>query len=106
MTGEKTPESLRKDGASVGVCGFTLYPVADIFWLNISSLFIGKKRRGQIPKDIAVFDGKMSMEQFVPFKLTRHKVTSIVARIWDPLGKLTPLTVRFKRDLRSKKIRF
>ena len=23
-----------------------------------------------------------------------------MARIWDPLGKLTPLTVRFKRDLR------
>ena len=23
-----------------------------------------------------------------------------MTRIWDPLGKLTPLTVRFKRDLR------
>ena len=100
MSGEKPPESLSKDGASVGVCGFTWYPVADIYRLNISSLFIGKKKRGQIPKEILVFDGKMSMEQFVPSKITRRKVTSIVARIWDPLGKLTPLTVRFKRDLR------
>ena len=33
--------------------------------------------------------------------LTRRKITSVVARIPDILGRLAPLTLKFKHDLRK-----
>ena len=41
------------------------------------------------------------LEQFVPANLTRRQVTSKLASLFDILGKLTPVIVGFKVDLRG-----
>ena len=40
------------------------------------------------------------MEKFVPSNLTRRMITSTIAKIWDLLGKTTPITLMLKYYLR------
>ena len=53
--------------------------------------------------NLSVFNPqKQSMDEFLTKNiLTRRKITSVVARIPDILGRLAPLTLKFKHDLRK-----
>ena len=43
----------------------------------------------------------MKIEDYVPINLTRRQITRAVAKTWDPTGKLAPLSLRIKHDLRK-----
>ena len=100
ISGEKPDESLTDDGVSIKFAGMCWLPEIDAVKLNIQPLHFGKKKRGRFPPNLKVFDGKMCLDQFVPKHLSRRNCTSVVARIYDLTGKLAPLTLKFKYDLR------
>ena len=103
LSNESPPEQLTDDGASVSIPYLTWYPKIDCYKLNISSLHFGKKSRGRFNPNLSVFDPqRQSMDEFLAENtVTRRKITSVVARIPDILGRLAPLTLRFKHDLRK-----
>ena len=101
---QKPPEQLTEDGVSIGLPYKTWYTEIDHFKLNISSLHFGKKKRGRFSPDLEIFDANnhKTIENFVEKKIiTRRNCTSVVARIPDLLGRVAPLTLRFKHDLRK-----
>ena len=101
ISGENPPTDVSKDGVSVDLGGHTWYPAADLFTLNLHPLCFQKKKRGKLPDGAVFYDPKtMRLEKFVPNPLTRRMVTSTIAKLWDLLGKLTPVTLKFKHDLR------
>ena len=101
VTGEKPPPDVTKDGVSVELGGMTWFPEADLYTLNIPPICFAKKQRGKLPAGELVFDPKtMILEDYVPSKLSRRMVTSAIAKVWDLMGKTTPVTLRFKHDLR------
>ena len=104
ISGEKPPDQLSDDGVSIGFSGLTWYPEIDSFKLNISSLHFGKKKRGRHSLELDIYDPvkHSSVESFLKDKVvTRRKCTSVVARLFDMYGKLEPLKLRFKSDLRQ-----
>ena len=102
LAGEKPPPEVTKDGESVDLGGILWYTEPDLYTLNLPPLCFDKKRRGKLPEGSTHFDPKtMTLEQFVPGKLTRRMVTSAVAKMWDMMGKITPVTLRLKHDLRK-----
>ena len=102
MSGQNPPEELTEDGVSVSLTGMTWFPSVDSFKLNISNLHFGKKKRGRyIDLDVFDMDKHGNIENFVENKvITRRNCTSVIARIYDLCGKVAPLTLRFKHDLR------
>ena len=102
MSGEKPPPEVSKDGISVDFGGMVWYTEPDIYTLNTPALCLDKKQRGRLPEGSFGFDVKsMSMEEYVPMNLTRRQITRALAKVWDLLGKLTPVTLRMKHDLRK-----
>ena len=64
-------------------------------------MHFGKKQRGRLPDNVKIFDGEFAdLEKFVPQKLTRRKVASKLASVYDLLGKFSPLMAGLKVDLR------
>ena len=102
-SGEDPPAELSEDGKTIGFAGMTWAPQIDCFKLNLDKLHFGRKRRGRYPEDLKKFDGNfgITMEEFVPKTLTRLMCTSVTCRIYDIPGKLAPLTLRLKHDLRK-----
>ena len=84
------PEHLSNDGKSVIVGGLQWYPKDDLISINIGELNFGKKNRGRKSE---------SMRGIIPDKITRRDCAGKVAEIWDPLGRVAPLTSGFKMDL-------
>ena len=102
LSGEKPDSDVSLDGVSVGFGGLLWYPEADTYSLNIPSLCFERKQRGKLPDGAFGFDPKaMSMEDYVPENLSRRQITRAVARVWDPTGKLAPITLRIKHDIRK-----
>ena len=80
------------------------FPVLDSYKLNISSLHFGKKSCGKHSSDLDVYDVRLhgSIDEFLVDKiLTRRKCTSFMARIYDPIGKIEPVKLRLKNDIRK-----
>ena len=100
--GQDPPTDVSKDGVSVDIGGHTWYTKSDIYSINIPPICLTKKQRGRLPEGVYGYDPRtMSLEEFVPSSLTRRMCTSTVAKVWDPLGKLAPITLRLKHDLRK-----
>ena len=70
--------------------------------LNIDKLHFAKKKRGRYEANLKRYEegSDESLDEFTPKNLSRRMCTSVVARIYDLLGRLAPLTLRFKHDLR------
>ena len=91
-----------KDGLSIGVGGFAWFPEGDLLELKVPKLHFGKPKRGKIPESVKFFDeAEISMDEFVPRKLSRRQVSSKLASLWDILGKLAPIMSGLKLDLRE-----
>ena len=101
VSGMKPPEEISKDGQSVSFAGMRWEPELDMFSLNHTPLHFGVKVRGRFGKDVCFFDAKKdSLEEFVPDKLTRRMISSKLMARYDPTGRESPLTLKFKFDLR------
>ena len=101
IAGEKPPTQVTKDGVSVDLGGHIWWPEPDIFAQNIPPICFDKKKRGKLPEGTFGYDPKiMTLEEYVPKDLTRRMITSTVAKVWDLLGKTTPVTLMFKHYLR------
>ena len=75
----------------------------NVIKLNTPPLYFGKKKRGKIPDTVKMYDGKMgtSVADFTLLVIMRRQCTGVVAKVWDVLGKLAPITLKMKHDLRK-----
>ena len=101
IAGEKPPAEVTKDGISVELGGHVWWSEPDFFAQNIPPICFDKKKRGKLPEGSVGFDPKLTtLEEYVPKGLSRRMITSILAKIWDLMGKTTPVTLMFKYYLR------
>lgn len=102
-SGLDPPEELSDTGVNVSFAGMVWFPRLDFYKLNINLLHFGKKHLGRYPPDLVKYEDKvgLTVDQFTPKEITRTNCTSVVARIYDTQGLLTPLTLKFKNDLRN-----
>ena len=102
IAGQAPPPEISKDGVSVDLGGNLWFTQADLYTLNNPPLCFEKKKRGKLPDNAVHFDPKtMNLNDFVPNPLTRKMVTSVLAKVWDIKGKLAPISLKFKNDLRN-----
>lgn len=99
---EAPDKELTQDGESAKVGGIIWYPELDCFKLGISPLFFKRKKRGRPPPGTIKFEEGCGVDllDLVPEKITRELVTSMTLKIWDPFGRVAPITNKFKDDLR------
>ena len=103
ISGQTPPKQMTDDGTSITFSGLTWYPNIDSFGINIQGLHFGKRTRGRFSRDLDVYDVTKhgSIENFLKNKVvTRRVCTSFVARVYDMYGKIEPLKLRLKYDLR------
>ena len=104
ISGKNPPAEMSDDRCSINFSGLTWFPALDSYRLNISSLHFGKKSRGKHRSDLDVYDEELhgSIDDFLMDKvLTRRKCTSFMARVYDPFGKIEPVKLRLKNDIRK-----
>jgi hypothetical protein len=82
------PEHLTKDGESILVCGLKWYSKEDKISINVPESKFAKK-----------FSESFKMSGKFSGKLTRKNCASRVGEIYDPIGRVTPLTSGLKLDL-------
>ena len=103
-SGERPSDEIAEDGC-MGVAGMTWCPELDSLEVKLGKLHFGSISRGRLAPGTELFDGKFGtleeLDNFVPMKLTKRMIVSKFMGIFDLLGKLIPLTARFKRDLRK-----
>lgn len=103
ISGKPPPKKLSEDGRCVPFAGLLWMPGIDSYKLNISSLHFSKKKRGHLPENLVKFEGTFgqTIDDFTPRNLSRRMCSSVSARKFDLLGKLAPLDLRLKNDLRK-----
>ena len=102
VSGEDPHPDVTTDGVHVGVGGLVWAPKIDAIEIKIPPLHFGKKMRGRIQVGTEIFDGSFQdLEKFVPKTLTRRMLVSKFSALFDPLGKLVPLTASMKVHLRK-----
>ena len=85
-------EQLSLDGRSVTVGGIRWFSKEDNFSVKTSDLNFSKKSRGRRSAEL---------KGIIPERLTRRDCVAKVAEIFDPLGRVTPITAALKLDLRN-----
>ena len=90
------------DGSSIHITGLVWYPKVDTYRLNLDSLHFAVKKRGRYPPGTIKYeDTQITMNEFVPKKLTRRDCARVAARVYDLRGDVAPLLLRLKYDLRG-----
>ena len=101
-SGEDPPENIAKKGGTVSIAGQRWTPKVDCVEIPIPELHFGTRRRGRVEDNVPRFSGnKEDMDSFIPKKLTRRKIASKVASIFDLMGKLAPVLAGLKVDLKD-----
>ena len=90
FSGSDPPGHLTEDGVTITVAGMKWLPKEDIFKLNIGELNFSKKHRGR--KD-------QNTIGVLPEVLTRRDCVGKLSEIFDPLGRMTPITCGIKADI-------
>ena len=76
------------------------YPKIDTISVKTPPLDFGKKHRGKLIAGTEVFDGSFEdLKKFVKKPLTRRQIVNKYSGLYDPFGKLTPLTGKMKVDV-------
>ena len=92
-SGIKPHPDVTADGVSVDIGGMVWYPVTDTISVKTPPLHFGKKQRGKLIAGTEVFKGSFEdLKKFVKKPLTRRQIVSKFSALYDPFGKLTPLT--------------
>ena len=94
FSGQAPAEEVSADGVHVGLAGYMWQPLDDNILLEIGPPRLGKAKRGKSPEPVVGDFGQALKQCF-----TRRTVTGIVARVFDPLGLVTPITASLKLDL-------
>ena len=84
------PENLSGDQESIVVGGLKWFPKGDFLQLNINNLNFNRKIRGR--KAVGV-------SGVIPEMLSKADYVSKVGEIWDPLGRVAPITGGMKLDI-------
>ena len=88
-------------GGTVKIAGQRWTPETDSVEIPVPLLHFGKKQRGRLPSRVKIFDGEFGdLDNFVPKKLTKRKLASKVAALYDLMGKFAPVLAGLKLDLR------
>ena len=90
FAGEAPPKHLTEDGESVLVAGLKWYSEGDFIKLNIQELNFNKKFRGRKAEFKGTLESKI---------LTKLDCVKVVAEIFDPTGKVAPITGGMKLDI-------
>ena len=88
FSGEDPDITLSQDGKSVSTGGIKWFSKEDYIMLNVGDFNFSKKISG---RRVNEFKG-------LPEKLTMTHCASMIAQIFDPLGKTVPVTAGFKID--------
>ena len=101
FSGLEPPEVVKMKGGTVKIAGQRWTPETDSVEIPIPLLHFGKKQRGRLPGRVKIFEGEFGdLENFVPRKLTKRKLASKVAALYDLMGKFAPVLAGLKLDLR------
>ena len=85
------PPEVSTDEKTVGLLGVMWTTKEDVISAEVKPLYFGKPKRGKLPP-LHEGDLKSALRE----KFTKREVLSQLARLYDPLGLLTPLTVQYK----------
>jgi len=96
FSGCEPSEEVSADGVSVGLAGYLWQPLQDTITLDIKDLCLEKGTRGKRPEPV-----QGDILSVLKGKFTRRIATGKIAGVFDPSGLLTPITSRFKLDLRG-----
>ena len=100
-TGSPPHPDVTDDGLGLDVGGLRWQPQLDTLQVKIPPLHFGKKVRGKLLVGTEIFDGNFGdLCSFVPERLTRRQVVSKFASVFDPYGKLCPVTAAMKHHCR------
>ena len=89
FSGQAPDNKLSKDGKSIGVGGLKWFPEKDVLMLKAGAVNFARKTRGRKVKNLSE----------IPDVLTLRECVRVVAEIFDPLGKITPILASFKLDI-------
>ena len=97
------PVEVAEEGHVISVGGLKWHSKLDLIEVALPELHFAKKARGRLLEGTQVFTGTTlsEMDKFVPQTLTRRQVFSKNGSIFDPLGKLIPVTAGLSVDLRE-----
>ena len=98
-SGSNPPEEVSGGKDHVKVAGMIWYTLLDSLEIPLPELHFSNKSRGRLVAGSKVYDGSMSMEEFVPAKLTRRMIVSKNSSIFDLAGKLVPALITLKSDV-------
>ena len=93
-SGSAPPEEMSADGIHVGLLGYLWDPLMDVIRLDIKPITFDKPKKGKIPPPVS---GDFS--NILQKNLTKRTLVSQCAKIFDPLGLVTPITAKLKLDL-------
>ncbi len=96
LSGQKPDEKVSSDGVNVSILGYTWAPEEDVLSLEEKPLYFGKCKRGKRPDPVSG-DLKEALRKY----FTKRTILSLIARCFDPLGLLSPVTGNFKLDYRE-----
>ena len=93
FSGEAPPPEVSSDGKTVGLLGMVWESESDKLSADCKPVFFGRVKRGKLP-ELVTGDLKTALEK----NFTKRTVLSKLASLYDPVGLLSPLTVRYKLD--------
>ena len=99
FSGSNPPPEVAEEGNSVKIAGMIWYSLLDLLEIPLPELHFSNKSRGRLVAGAKVYNGSISMEEFVPEKLTRRMIVSKNASIFDLPGKLVPVLTALKVDV-------
>ena len=85
------PPEVSTDEKTIGLLGIMWTTKEDTICAEVKPLYFGKPKRGKLPP---LHEG--SIKEALLKNFTKREVLSQLARLYDPLGLLTPLTVQYK----------
>ena len=94
FSGSSPEEAVSSDGTYVGLLGYKWAPEKDTIHLDVKDLYFGKPRRGVLPPTVCGDFSEQLKKNF-----TKREMIGMAAKVYDPLGLVTPIMSKIKLDL-------
>ena len=93
FSGLPPPPEMSADGETVGLLGMVWHTQEDTISANAKPIYFGKPKRGKLP-ELVEGDLKPALAQ----RFTKRTVLSKFASLFDVVGCLAPLSIKYKLD--------